>query len=82
MGKVTLNNPPQAKKILAVIGEDGNGIYFRRDKDQSFYLNTYKGTVTPNDFSLETLAAAPRRYAVYEGDSISIDFGEDEEEVL
>ena len=62
------------KKLIAVIGDGGLGIFFRTTPNDSTYINVY-GIARLEPTSLETLLEqSPHRKPVYEGDEIKLKF--------
>ena len=79
MKKIKIVNPPPApKKLKAVIGSSGDGIFFQTRSGQIKYLSLTSGTLSEESTGAKTLEQVflmvPTRQPVYEGDVVQIEF--------
>jgi len=78
--KVEVNKSVDTRKLVAVVGSDGESLFVRADDDcMCIYMSSYGGRglrASRHIYSLEdTLTAGgPLRTAVYEGNSVTLQF--------
>jgi hypothetical protein len=74
--KIMYTNPPETRKIVAVQGTCGDGIFLKNTKGRISFVNFHNIVA---DYSFTSLAEVLRdnsgRKPIYEGDEITIKFG-------
>lgn len=77
MKKVTVNSTPPPRKLVAVIGQSGVGIWVKDEQGGLRYINGCAKVMKPFHGQVETLEGAMNdktRTPVYEGDTVTIQF--------
>lgn len=74
MKKIVVTGKEPERELVAVVTEDGDGIFLRRRCGGTVLFSLGAKTATAYTSSLDTVAAGPKRMRVYEGDTVTIHF--------
>lgn len=75
--KISLNSNQPERKLVAVLGEMAQGIFFRKTEDRSstVFVSVTGEVNSENSQSLEVLLnQSSRRTGIYEGDTVTLQF--------